>query len=617
MNSANDYVYDIETYPNVFTVTIQHAPLPMTWQFVVSPWRNDAARLVEFLSVLAREKSRLVGFNNIGFDYPILHLFLRTSGTATPDVLYRKAQAIIAAQDTDRWAHEVKPSDRIIEQIDLYRIHHFDNRARATSLKVIEFNLRRRRVMDLPLPVGTVLKESDLPVLLDYNAEDVATTKEFYFETLDMIQFREELTARYSRDFMNHNDTKIGKDYFIMALEAAGVSCYDYNPDTGRTPRQTRRPVIRLADALLPWIEFRRPEFRVVHSFLKGETIAETKGVLKDLTATVDGFEFVFGTGGIHGSVENTRVDSDSKYAIIDLDVSSYYPNLAIANKFYPGHLGPAFCSVYQTLYDQRKQYPKGSAENAMLKLALNGVYGDSNNQFSVFYDPLFTMKITLNGQLLLCMLAEHLMEIPELDLIQINTDGLTVKIPRGNIKDLGGACLWWEELTGLTLERTDYQRMHVLDVNNYLALGCDGKVKRKGRFEHDLEWHQNHGALVVPKVAEEVLVKGALIRESVMNWIDVMDFMMRTKVPRSSYLSLETDGKEQQIPNVSRYYVSKNGGKLFKWMPPLNDSKEWRRIAVCAGWNVTVCNDLPQRYPPIDYDFYVREVEKLCLPVM
>lgn len=614
---STDYIYDIETYPNVFTLTVQHAVLPMTWQFVVSPWRNDASSIVEFMTTLARDGARMVGFNNIGFDYPILHLFLRTNGTATPDVLYRKAQAIIAAQESDRWSHEVRHSDRIVDQIDLYRIHHFDNQARATSLKVIEFNLRRRRVMDLPFPVGSVLTESDVPVLLAYNEEDTATTKEFYFVTLEMIRFREELTTRYNRDFMNHNDTKIGKDYFVMALEAAGVSCHDYHPETGRTPRQTRRPVLRLTDALLPWIEFRRPEFQRIHAFLKEQTITETKGVFKNLTATVDGFEFVFGTGGIHGSVENRRVDSDDCHVIVDLDVSSYYPNLAIKNRFYPEHLGPMFCDVYQTLYDQRKQYPKGTAENAMLKLALNGVYGDSNNRFSVFYDPLFTMKITLNGQLLLCLLAEQLMKISSLEVIQINTDGVTVRLSREKIGDLWGACLWWEELTGLSLERTEYQRMHVLDVNNYLAVGCDGKVKRKGRFEHDLEWHQNHGALVVPKVAEEVLVKGAMIRESVVNWIDVMDFMMRTKVPRSSYLSMETNGVEQQIPNVSRYYVSKDGGRLFKWMPPLENSTEWRRIGVCAGWNVTVCNDLPERYPPIDYDFYIREVEKLCLSVM
>ena len=74
---------------------------------------------------------------------------------------------------------------------------------------------------------------------------------------------------------------------------------------------------------------------------------------------------------------------------------------------------------MYAGLKEQRVRFPKGSPENAMLKLALNGVYGDSNNQYSVFYDPLYTMKTTLNGQLLLCLLAEKLLRIDGLRLIR------------------------------------------------------------------------------------------------------------------------------------------------------------------------------------------------------
>ena len=54
----------------------------------------------------------------------------------------------------------------------------------------------------------------------------------------------------------------------------------------------------------------------------------------------------------------------------------------------------------HEDVYNQRKSFAKGTAENAMLKLALNSVYGDSNNKYSVFYDPKYTMNITINGQL-------------------------------------------------------------------------------------------------------------------------------------------------------------------------------------------------------------------------
>jgi hypothetical protein len=613
---SNDYVFDIETYPNVFTLAVEHAEAPLHWMFEISDLRNDSRQIVEFLQFLKDTDSRMVGFNNLGFDYPVIHTLVRM-GQSDANTLYQKAMAIINSQDEDgsKWMHMVKPSDQFVQQIDLFKIHHFDNRARSTSLKVLEFNMRSDSIEDLPFPVGTVLNREQIEVLKSYNKHDVAQTKAFYHHTLDMIHFREELTRKYARDFMNHNDTKIGKDYFTMKLEEAGVACYDFGPK-GRTPRQTKRPVIHLKDAILPWINFEHPEFNRVMNWLKAQTITETKGVFTDLTATVNGFTFVFGLGGIHGSVESEVIESDGEYVIVDLDVTSYYPNLAITNGFHPAHLGKEFVSIYKHLFEQRKQYPKKSAESAMLKLALNGVYGDSNNQFSIFYDPLFTMSITLNGQLLLCLLAEGLMHIPGLRLIQVNTDGLTVRVPRANkmLVDLARAA--WQSRTGLNLEEAVYKAMMIRDVNSYIGVFEDGSTKRKGAYEYKVGWHQNAGGLVVPKVAEKVLVDGAPIRETVEQWPDIMDFMLRTKVPRSSHLAIEWDNQQpQKIQNITRYYISEGGGRLFKYMPPLKGKTEWRKIGVESGWGVQVCNDINDAgKSPVDFDYYVREVEKLCL---
>jgi len=612
---SNDFIFDIETYPNVFTLAVEHADMPFQWMFEISDHRNDSKQIIEFLTYLKNINARMIGFNSLGFDYPVLHTLIRM-GNSDARTLYNKAMAIIGGQDGDeRWMHNVKPADRFVEQIDLFKIHHFDNKARATGLKVLEFNMRSDNIEDLPFKVGTNLTAEQIPLLKKYNKHDVAQTKQFYFHTLDMIKFREELTHKYQRDFMNHNDTKIGKDYFAMKLEEAGVALYDFGP-SGRTPRQTKRPVINLVEAILPWISFEHPEFTRILNWLKGQSITETKGVFEDVTARVNGFEFVFGLGGIHGSIESEIVESDTDFVIVDLDVSSYYPNLAIANRFYPKHLGESFCDIYKHLYEQRKTYPKSSAENAMLKLALNGVYGDSNNAFSVFYDPLYTMTITLNGQLLLCVLAEGLMLIPGLQLIQVNTDGLTVRVPRANKHHVDSVRKRWEELTRLELEEATYKTMMIRDVNNYIAVYENGKVKRKGAYEYNLDWSKNHGGMVIAKVAEKVLVDGAPIRETVEQWPEIMDFMMRTKVPRSSYLAIEHEGQQpQQIQNITRYYIAQGGGRLFKYMPPLKGKHEWRKMGVESGWGVQVCNDIRDAGKlPVDFDYYVREVEKLCL---
>jgi hypothetical protein len=608
----NDFVFDIETYPNVFTLAVEHAYMPFTWLFEISDYRNDSREIVLFLDHLNDKGARMIGFNNLGFDYPVLHMLYRM-GEATALDLYNKAMAIIGNQgDDDRWTHQVFPSDRIVQQIDLFKIHHFDNKAKSTSLKLLEFNMRSDTIEDLPFPVGSMLEVDQIEVLKKYNQHDVKQTKKFYHETLDMIRFRETLAERFeNKDWLNFNDTKIGKEFFVMKLEKSGIPCYQYGAD-GRTPRQTKRPVIHLRDCVLPSISFDQPEFTRVLNWLKQQSISETKGVFKDLTATVNGFTFVFGLGGIHGSIESTVIESDDEHTVIDLDVASYYPNLAIANGFYPAHLGKEFCAIYGNLYEQRKKYPKKSAESAMLKLALNGVYGDSNNQFSVFYDPQYTMTITLNGQLLLCKLAEQLMKIDGLCLVQINTDGLTVRVRRSLESLVRQVKSEWENASGLVLEAVTYKAMMIRDVNNYIGVYEDGSTKRKGAYEWQAQWHQNASALVVPKVAEKVLVDGAPIRETIENWPDRMDFMLRTKVPRNSYLQWGDD----RVQNVTRYYIAKEGKPLFKWMPPLKGKTEWRKIGVESGWNVQVCNDIKDAVLPVDFDYYVERVEKLCLGI-
>jgi hypothetical protein len=220
-------------------------------------------------------------------------------------------------------------------------------------------------------------------------------------------------------------------------------------------------------------------------------------------------------------------------------------------------------------------------------------------------------MSITLNGQLLLCLLAEGLMAIPGLQIIQVNTDGLTVKVSRSYkvLVDLARAA--WQERTGLNLEEAVYKSMMIRDVNNYIAVYEDGSTKRKGAYEWKTQWHQNAGGLVVPKVAEKVLVDGAPIRQTIEQWQDKMDFMLRTKVPRSSHLVWG----ESQVQNTTRYYIAKGGKPLNKWMPPLaKKPTEWRKIGVESGWNVQVCNNIADATLPIDYEYYINEVEKLCL---
>lgn len=662
--TPGDVVYDIETYPNIFTFYAVHAKTGKEWYFEISQWRHDVSELIEFMDILRQQQCRMVGFNNIGFDYPILHFIYKKFYRITVGDIYQKAMDIIANMsisdemsltDNQKFAYIIKDSERIVEQIDLFKIHHFDNRARSTSLKALEFSMRSDNIEDLPFPVGSVLTLDQVLVLRRYNRHDVMETLKFYHHSLDHIRFREELTKKYQRNFMNHNDTKIGKDYFIMRLEERNPGCCYQYTNYKRFVKQTKRDYIVLADVILPYITFREPEFNRILNWFRSQTINETKGVFNDVHCVINDFRFDFGTGGIHGSIESRIVRSDENHVIIDFDVASYYPNLAIVNKFYPDHLGLDFCTIYEDVYQQRKSYAKGTAENAMLKLALNGVFGDSNNIYSPFYDPQYTMSITINGQLLLCMLAESLMSVDNIQIIQINTDGVTVRCPRILVDRVNQIKNDWEQLTGLQLETAEYKMMVIKTVNDYIAEYPNGKLKRKGSYEYVMGWHQNPSALVVPKAAEAALIHRQDIRLFINNHTDYMDFMIRAKVPRSS--SLEWGG--EKVANIARYYISTNGKPLEKVMPPPSPGKagqykkkngittqyyhkilaeigdDWddrihtknkskyalRRTGINSGWLVTLCNDITDIHSikdmtGLNYDWYVKEAEKLVLPL-
>ena len=608
-------VYDTETFPNAFILCAEAADSGLTWAFEISPYKDESELLLAWLNETANAGDTLVGFNLLGFDGPILHRFMCMNGQRTPQQLYQHAQSIIEGED--RFSHLVKRGDRRHQWLDLYKIWHFDNFARATSLKTLEFNMRLKNISDLPYPVGSLLNQEQIHVLRKYCAHDVAATKQFYKESIPKIEFRKQLTI--FGDLLNYSDVKLGKAIFQEQLENAGVVCYDYTPDKGRTPRQTKRGSIWLQCCIPNYINLYHPEFLRILDTFRATTITETKGAFKDMTAKVAGLDFVFGTGGIHASVENKTFEGDDEYAILDIDVTSMYPSIAIENKYYPAHLGPKFVEVYRQLKEKRVSYKKGTVENDALKLALNGVYGASNDKFSIFYDPLFTMQVTITGQLVMAMLVEKLLAIPGLlQIIQVNTDGITVHAPRTMLAQIGQACRDWENITMLTVEYTNYKKMCVADVNSYIAQTEDGKVKRKGRYEYDVDWHQDASALIVPKVAERVLLQGHSIMQTLRDWPDKMDFMLRAKIPRTSRLVYIDEHGEHQCQNIERYYMSKSGGSLTKIMPPLSKSPlEWRRIRIQSGHTVCLCSDLMDATMPVDYDWYCHEVEKLVLPLL
>ena len=661
--TPGDVVYDIESFPNAFTCTAKHATTGKVWYFEISDRRDDWISFREFLDVLREQDCRMVGYNNIGYDYPVIHYICNCLPTSNKDI-YEKSMSIIDGPYNQRFSHMIWDSDQIVPQVDLFKIHHFDNVSKATSLKILEVHMRRDRVEESPIPFGTVLTNDQIDEIAGYNLEDVEATLDFYNRSQHQIKLRERLTEQFNTNMMNCSDVKIGEKILVSEIEKAGVQCY-VKIDGKKRKRQTQRDSINLGEVIFPYVQFETAAFQNIQDYLKGKVITETKGVFKDLVATVDGLDYKFGTGGLHASVDSQIVCSDHGMQLVDIDVASFYPNLAIQNSLYPAHLGTEFCDAYLNVYHTRKSYPKKTAENEAFKLALNGAYGGSNNEYSPFYDPQYTMSITINGQLLLCMLAEQMLRVPGLRMIQANTDGITYLCPREYLDHTRAVCRWWEKLTKLELEEALYSNMFIRDVNNYIGEFEDGKLKRIGCYAHvtaaedpgtrELPWHKDWSARVVPLAAEAALVHGTDIHEFITSHTDIYDFFLRTKVPRKS--TLEWGG--EQVPNVVRYYISNDGKPLEKVMPPagppgafkrancLTDAyynevlaevgDQWderihtknksvyeeRRTGICTGWGVQLCNRLqghrPQshyHYDDLNYDWYIKQAEKLVKPL-
>ena len=667
--------YDEETYPNIFTACFIHAATGMEIVYEISDRKNEQQQLIEFVSGLGRSKAIGVGFNNLPFDYPVLHYVVNNPG-CTLEQIYTKAQSQIKPEG--QWPEIVWDRDQIFQQLDLLKIHHFDNKARYTSLKALEVAMQSPNVKDLPFPPGMILNDVQKDDLIAYNKHDVRETLKFYVRSLDKIQFREELTKQYGRSFMNHADTKIGKDIFVHELEKAGVDC------SGVTIRDS----VALSECMPSYISLETPEFQGIKQKMEAakltraqaDELLKTKGVFKDMSATLDGVEYTFGMGGIHSGIPNCIYHADDEFVMSARDVTSLYPSIAIKNRYYPEHLGETFCDVYEQLFFRRRDAKRAGDKvvDATLKLALNGTFGNMGSRFSPFCDHKCLLSITITGQLSMAMLIEQLRKVPRMTIVQTNTDGLILHHPKEYLNHVDNVCQWWMDVTQLNLECEDIAHVCQRDVNNYIQVGTDGKVKRKGAYEYKYQWHQDPSSMVVARAAEAALVRCEDIRTFITSHHDKFDFMLRAKVPRSAKLVMRWAewGAEQQMQNTTRVFISRNGGSLVKLLPPTGTPGAWKRkngvkddvynavmreigpqsyedmdfgkidigeydslgtpwderihtksrskhaevreTGMFVGRKVTECADVKDfDWSSLDYEYYIQEAEKLVLPLL
>lgn len=210
---------------------------------------------------------------------------------------------------------------------------------------------------------------------------------------------------------------------------------------------------------------------------------------------------------------------------------------------------------------------------------------------------------------------------IPEAIPLMQNTDGLEMMIPESRIQDYYNVCEEWEKLTQLQLEHDEYSKMIIRDVNNYIAVHKNGKVKCKGAFEwEDLDkkkvatFHKNKSFLIIPKAIYAYFVDGTKPEDFLAANKNIYDYSAGVK-SKGDWFFIDksiVNGSliDKRLQKIVRYYISNTGSKIVKCHP------DGREIQIESGeWLQTTVNKIDKvvefDHFNINLKYYLEEIYK------
>lgn len=575
MSKIKRVVYDIETLNSCYTYTDLDIDTKEIKQFVIHPRRNELNAFLDYYETVDLG----VGFNNQGFDYPVIHFMFNKRKEWNEELklgiigveniihaIHGEAQRIIDLQNNPTGFFQtvaIKEEDSKVFQLDLFKVWHYNNKAKSTGLKGLEVSMNLDNVMEMTVDHKQFfISDEEIEEVLEYNKNDVIATHEFYLKSKDKIRLRKSIYQKYKLQCYNWNNGKIGEE-LILHL---------YCQQTGRNYWDVKKlrsyyNQIELKNCIPSNVFFTEKIFQnildkfsskvITMANLEDDSLKKKEGEIG--TILYKDCEITYGIGGIHGVTKKGVYESDDKHIIKSLDVASLYPNLAIILGLYIKHLGEVFIKVYKEgIVDVRmaeKAKPKDQRDMVIIdgfKEAANIPYGKSGDKNSFLFDYNYTFSTTVAGQLYLTMLIERLGIIPNMKLLMVNTDGMEVLIERKYEGLYSTICSQWEEDINLTLEFVDYNKMVIADVNNYLAFTTTGKVKNKGRFEVDKvvgdepAYHKDNSFRVVPLALQQYFGYGIPVERTIKNHLNneygtiknhgILDFCGRQKFTKDSY---------------------------------------------------------------------------------
>lgn len=638
------YVYDIEVFQNIFHCSVKNTETNNIYKFEISERKNQLRELVKFFKQVDKyitwgdyyttninipANVIFCGYNNLHYDNPIINYIIEYEDKLMqyniPTIcssIFNLSKTITASSEDniDEWKHW--KYQIWFDTFDILTML-YSNKLRV-GLKEIQVTMQYPNVQEFVCDWTKPLPLEDFDSMIDYNINDIESTSELLNRCKKDVDLRIAIEDEYGVRVLSKDGVNIGMKILTQKyLEKTGLTWWDI--------KDLRSPmsVIPLKDVILPFIKYDSPILQRVLDDMKNQIVSpgrkgyENKFVFNNLRYSV-------GVGGIHSVNSPEIIIPRDDEILIDIDVASLYPSMLIEYEFYPKHLGKEFLEVYKQIKDERieAKHNGDKVKNETLKLALNGLSGNLQNEHNFCYSPFAVMQIRINGQLLLLMLAEKLTQIG-CRIVQANTDGLFVLLKKDVYSKVNSICREWEQLTKLTLEEDRFKAMYQYAINDYFAITEDNKVKEKGMFITTVKLGKGLTPKIIPKAVISFFKDGISVEDTIKNCTDIRDFLMSEKTGKQWHI--EYMNEEQQRTN--RFYASTNGGYLWKWKdtghkegeiitytePYVGEHKykasarQYQNMLTASG--VTLLNkfdDKPIEERKINYRYYIMEAYKI-----
>lgn len=649
------FVYDIEVFQNIFHCSAINTETKEVHKFEISSRKNQLSELISFFKQVNSPVSWndnyttncsidsdkiFCGYNNLHYDNPVInyiieyeHVLAEKPVPVITNSIFNLSREITNSGENiekwKRWKYQVW-----FDSFDILTML-YSNKLRV-GLKEIQVTMQYKNVQEFVCDWSKPLPIEDFDSMIDYNINDIESTSALLDRCKKDIDLRLAIEDEYGVKVLSKDGVNIGMKILTHKyLEKTGLTWWDIKDL--RSPQA----YIPLKDVILPFIKYDSPILKSVLDEMKTQIVSPgRKGYEKNFV--FGGLRYTVGVGGIHSKNDPEIIIPAEDEMLIDIDVASLYPSMLIEYGFYPKHLGPEFLEVYSQIRSERieAKHNGDKIKDSTLKLALNGLSGNLQNEHNFCYSPFAVMQIRINGQLLLLMLAEKLVELG-CRIVQANTDGLFVLLKKSIYDKVNNVCREWEQLTKLTLEEDRFEAMYQYAINDYIAVKegytdirdrflageqivqkkktgelyksieqiQDDYIKQKGMFITKVQLGKGLTPKIIPEAVIKYFVDGIPVEDTIKGCKDIKKFLMAEKTGKQ----WNVEYMKEDIQRTNRFYASTNGGYLWKWKQVGNAEKQYQNMLAASG--VTLLNkfdDKPIEDRKINYRYYLRECYKI-----